>query len=249
LRGRLLLLNILLLALIGLAGWKLRLNWVEARAREQALLRLRLPALPAPQVLLPPPHAPVMAADYLDIAAKLLLSRDRNPNVVVEQVKTKPVPPFPGFYGVMDFGEGPSVVLAERGKPDSQRSYRIGQKIGEFKLAAVEPTGLTFEWDGKKIKATFDELRDKAAAEPPPPPAPARTAKGQSQAPPPPVTAVSAVSEVAPSKPGRPGVDVGAGTKACVVGDTSPAGTVSDGFRKVVAQTPFGSACRWEPVK
>jgi hypothetical protein len=34
-----------------------------------------------------------------------------------------------------------------------------------------------------------------------------------------------------------------------VPGDTTPAGTVRDGYRKLVTQTPFGNACRWELVK
>jgi hypothetical protein len=33
--------------------------------------------------------------------------------------------------------------------------------------------------------------------------------------------------------------------KACQPGDTSPAGTVVDGYKKIVEQTPFGPACRW----
>ncbi len=34
-------------------------------------------------------------------------------------------------------------------------------------------------------------------------------------------------------------------TKACVPGDTSPAGTVLNGYTKVIEATPFGNACRW----
>jgi hypothetical protein len=33
--------------------------------------------------------------------------------------------------------------------------------------------------------------------------------------------------------------------KNCKPGDTSPAGTVVDGYKKVIEQTPFGAACRW----
>jgi hypothetical protein len=33
--------------------------------------------------------------------------------------------------------------------------------------------------------------------------------------------------------------------KNCQAGDTSPAGTVVDGYKKVIEQTPFGRACRW----
>jgi hypothetical protein len=243
LRGRLLILNLILLGLIALAGSKLRSNWMEARAREQAFLRMRLPAVPAPQVLIPPPPAPVPAADYIDIATRLLLSRDRNPSVFVEQVKPKPMPPLPRFHGVMNFGEGPSVILSQPGKPNSQKSFHIGEQVGEFKLVAVENTGLTFDWEGKKIKSSYADLRDNTPAQEAAPPA----TSAQSASP---GAAVTSVTQIAsPAQDGRPGIDVGAGTKSCNPGDTSPAGTIADGFRKVVVRTPFGSACRWEPVK
>ena len=38
--------------------------------------------------------------------------------------------------------------------------------------------------------------------------------------------------------------------KACNADDSSPAGTVVDGMKKVVSATPFGgTACRWEQTK
>jgi hypothetical protein len=45
------------------------------------------------------------------------------------------------------------------------------------------------------------------------------------------------------------GVDTGGGIRACAPGDTAPAGTMSDGYRKIVSETPFGKVCRWEKVK
>ena len=58
-------------------------------------------------------------------------------------------------------------------------------------------------------------------------------------------------AEAAPApapKPGAygPGQDVGSGFRACVPGDTTPAGTVKQGYRKFTANTPFGASCRWE---
>jgi TonB family protein len=38
------------------------------------------------------------------------------------------------------------------------------------------------------------------------------------------------------------------GFKRCELNDNTPAGTVVDGYRKVVSPTPFGEACRWDPV-
>ncbi len=45
----------------------------------------------------------------------------------------------------------------------------------------------------------------------------------------------------------RPGRDIGGGKKACQKGDTSPAGTVRDGMKKVIVHLPIGQNCRWEP--
>ena len=38
------------------------------------------------------------------------------------------------------------------------------------------------------------------------------------------------------------------GFKQCLPDDSSPEGTVDKGYKKVVSQTPFGKACRWDPV-
>jgi len=46
-----------------------------------------------------------------------------------------------------------------------------------------------------------------------------------------------------------PGETTGFGFKTCVPNDTTPEGTVVGGFRKTISKTPFGSACKWDPVK
>jgi hypothetical protein len=38
------------------------------------------------------------------------------------------------------------------------------------------------------------------------------------------------------------------GIKLCQAGDSNPAGTVVDGYRKVIKATPFGGICSWEPL-
>ena len=57
---------------------------------------------------------------------------------------------------------------------------------------------------------------------------------------------------MAGTKPGEPvkaPVLSQGGVKPCVAGDNQPPGTVVAGYKKVVSQTPFGAACRWEPAK
>jgi hypothetical protein len=46
-------------------------------------------------------------------------------------------------------------------------------------------------------------------------------------------TTASAASKISPP------------VKNCQAGDTAPAGTIVDGYKKVIEQTPFGAACRW----
>jgi hypothetical protein len=186
-------------------------------------------ALPAVQ--------PVVPASYLEIAQKMLFSKDRNPDVLVEAVPPpppRPMPALPRFHGVMNLGDGPSAILSE--KPDAQqREYRAGETIGEFKLLAVDGQQIVLEWEGKQISKLLDQVIERS------PPAGAQTPVRSQEPPPPP-------KPVALAKPG-PGADVGKGFRACQPGDTSPPGTVIDGVRKVVSETPFGTSCRWEPVQ
>ena len=43
-----------------------------------------------------------------------------------------------------------------------------------------------------------------------------------------------------------PGDDIGGGARACRKGDDSPAGTLKDGWKKVLILTPMGNGCHWE---
>jgi mannose-6-phosphate isomerase-like protein (cupin superfamily) len=50
-------------------------------------------------------------------------------------------------------------------------------------------------------------------------------------------------------KTARPGADVGEGYRGCLPGDTSPSGTIVDGYRKVMTTSPFGVSCGWEKIQ
>jgi len=244
----LVLLNLLLMALIGLVSWRLWVSYEESTRRQKAFLSAPSPASPPPMVVIPPPPGQVSAANYYDIAAKLPFSKDRNPVVVVEVVAPKPMPALPKYYGMMNFGGAPKVIMAlTPGGP--QKSYVAGDKVGDFKLVTIASAGLIFDWEGKQVAARFEEMRDTTPPE-------QRPQAAQSGAPPAPqpaagsgVTSVAPVTSVAGGSAQKPGVDVGEGLKGCVAGDSSPAGAVVDGYRKVIAQTPFGGSCRWEKVK
>ncbi len=239
-RRKLLLLDLALLAALAGTGWRVRDKWNQARHREQMVLRQPLKPLPPPPVSPLPAAEPVTAAAYVDIAQKMLFSPDRNPTVVVEAPKPKPMPPLPIANGVMNLGGGPMAILAEKSGAE-YRAVRPGEKIGAFTLVAVSGDEIALEWEGKEVRRKLDELRERKQGEPGPisaAPVPRASAA--------PSTAASVSSQGAPA---GPGVDAGGGVRGCLPGDTSPPGTVVNGFRKVVSDTPFGKVCHWEPAK
>ena len=242
-RRKLLLLNVALLALIGFAGWQLRTEWQSARARKQALLEGSVPAPAALQQPVPDQPQAKPASEYLPIATQLLFSPDRNPDVVVEVVKPKPMPPFPRYFGTMDFGEGPTVILG-MAEENSQKGYHLGEKVGEFTLVSVDRKQIVFDWEGKKVEADLSELQPKPEAKAPPS---AKRGAAAAKAAPRSVAPPKRVVSIAPAGP-APGNE-GAEARSCAPGDTSPAGTVAEGYRKVITRTPFSSVCRWVKVK
>jgi hypothetical protein len=254
LRRNLVLLDLLIAALCGLAVWRLSVYRHERLAAEKAFLERREPPLPAPVVLIPPPPPPVVASSYVELAQKLLLSADRNPTVVIEVVAAKTMPALPRAYGLMDMGNGARVFLAAA-PGGQQHPYVKGDTIGEFKLLEISRTGLVFGWEDKQVAARFDELKDRsatrAAAEQAA--APIRPARPAAQ----PVTSLQA-APARPAEPerlasdesvqGQPGGDPNAASRPCLKGDRSPEGTISGGYRKVLVYTPMGNSCGWEKV-
>jgi len=241
LKNKLLLLNAVLLVAIGAGVWRLREAWMAARAREQAVLHRRVTPKSLGSAPAAPRIEPVLATSYADIAVKMLFARDRNPTVVVE-VKPeppKPMPKLPALYGVMNLLDGTTAIMSE--KPDLQHvGVRPGDKIGEFTLLAVSRDEITFAWEGKEVTRKIDDMIDRAGPVQPAPSAIMPRAGGIS---------VGAPRSQAPQQKGEPapGVEVAKGIRACQPGDTSPAGTVADGYKKLVTPTPFGDSCRWVP--
>jgi hypothetical protein len=243
---RLWLMNLALLALVGVLGWKLRLKWASGQAEERAFLSQapRVRALIAPPP--PPSPGPVKPSDYAEVAEKTLFSKDRNPTVIVQPPPPPPPPPpmpaLPFYFGQMAIGD--PVVLLGTGQ-NEQKSYHAGEAVGKFKLVAFDRESVTFEWDGKPVVRKIQELAPKETAAAPPAtadtPAPDAGPKTSIFAPP-------AKPELA-TKPAAPGADMGAGFRGCVAGDTSPAGTVVDGYKKNITQGMMGQTCFWEKVK
>jgi hypothetical protein len=236
-KRKLLLLDIVLIALLAFIGFRFREVRQQAREREARVLGTKIPPEKYPP--LPALHnpGPAVAADYAGIAQKMLLSRDRNPDVIVDPApppKKPPMPPLPVAHGVMLFGD-PSIILSEKaGGP--QKIYRAGDTIGAFKLVSFDNTHVVFEWDGETVDRPIHSLLAKLEGEPGGP-------ASRAAAPPAP-----AAPSATPAALG-PGADIGNGMKACQPNDSNASGAVVNGYRKVETPTPFGKSCRWEPVK
>jgi hypothetical protein len=194
-----------------------------------------------------------VASSYIQVAQQLLLAADRNPNVIVDVVPPKQMPPLPRAYGAMDFGGGPRVVLAAT-PGGSQRSYAMGETIGEFKVLAVTRAGVIFLWDGKQVAATFDQLRDTSAARDqqaaarPSGPAPGQAPSPGQAAPAPAGQSGGAVQTIGGASAGNPGPG-GADVKPCAQGDPAPNGAIVDGYKKLIINWGMGKTCQWERVK
>jgi len=237
------LLNFVLIAGIALAGWRLRKEAQDFEARERASLRAKA-AFPAPPAQPPAPPPPaVTAASYLDIAQKMLFSRDRNSQVIVDPPAPpkppKPLPPLPGVHGVMDLGDGPIVMMSD--KPGARhRGVRPGETIGEFKLVSVNSEELTLAFEDRTVNKKLQELIDRNGGE-------SGSAQGQGT----PSSAPTPAAAAAPAPVGKsePNAKLSETTATCQTNDPSPDGTVVNGMRKVVRHTPFGDSCIWEAVK
>src|SRR6478736_3060263 len=105
---RLMLLNLALLALLAVLVYRFREVSAASREREVRVLGQKIEARKYPPLPAAPPVKPAVGANYIDIATRMLLSKDRNPTVIIdpEPVKEKPkMPPLPVVQGLMNFGD------------------------------------------------------------------------------------------------------------------------------------------------
>ena len=238
-KRKIVILNAVLLAVAIFAGFQLRNEWRAAKNREAVTLH-PAPVKPAagPPYYPLPGTEPVLAAGYNAIAQKDLFDPSRNPNVPVDAPAPPPPPPpmpaLPHYYGQLNL-DGIAAILSENAK-SPQRSVKPGETIGQFKLVDVSIQELVFEWNGGLVRRRLDQLVDRDG-----PSSPAPAVSGSTPAPPPPPAPVI-------KTPTGPGEMTPLGFKVCNPNDSTPDGAVADGFRKVSYATPFGNACRWDPV-
>ena len=237
---KLIFLNVVLALIVGYAGYLLRNEWKGAKAREEAMRKAKVkvnPPAPLPALANQPP---VLATTYKDVAIKTLFHPTRNPDLpppVVEAAPPPPPPPpLPKYYGTMNLGNGPLALLAI-GSAASQ-AVKPGGNIGPFKLVDVNTVDITFEWNGQILRRTLDQLTSRTI------PSSNDGDGGRSVA----AAAPAPVAVPVVKQPIGPGETTSFGFKTCSPNDSLPDGTVQGGFRKVSYQTPFGPACRWDPV-
>jgi hypothetical protein len=270
-------LNLALLALAGALVWILRANWMEAKARERAVLQRKVAGK---AVLAPPPLPAVKAvapAEYIDVAGKMLFSKDRNPTVVIEPPKPPPepvMPALPSYYGQMAIGD--PVIFLSTTAAAPQRIYHAGEQVGDFKLVSFDENRAAFEELRPKETAATASLQagaqagaqvaaasaSSAAATPRPvasldhPNAVAASASGTSG---PAAKAVTSLNTTSNSANNSSSADTsgdsvfgplsGTGDRPCLATDNSPPGTVHLGFMKVQSMGIFGASCSWTEVK
>lgn len=243
-RTKLVALNLALIVAIAMLAARGRDMWNRAKAERRATVNVPVRYVAPPAIPASKPPEGTLAAKYTEVATKDLLSKDRNPNVVIEPPKVEPpkvVPPLPLVSGVMTLPSGSRAIMAEKaGAP--VKSVKAGETVGEFTVVAMDAKKITFQWQDRKIEKNLDDLVDRTAAgqsgETAGPAVPGPTASNSVLQ-----TATSAVL----------GADItfqDAPAKACKPGDNSPAGTVVEGYRKTGVEMPFGLAsCHWVPVK
>jgi hypothetical protein len=231
--------NVVLVASLAYAGWHLRQAWLAAKAREAAELNRKIKPGPTPPFTPLPAPGAVTPAGYANIAQEMLFDRSRNPNVVVDlpppppPPPPKPMPPLPVYHGQMNLGDGSIAILSLTANTPHQ-AIHPGEEIGQFKLVDVNTDEITFEWDGKPVRKKVDELIDRRVQQDV-----VVTARTEQ---------LAAPEAPAAKTPLGPGEDTGRGPRICQPNDSMPAGAVVDGYRKVIAPTPFGESCRWDPV-
>ena len=238
-KNRLRFLNLLLVVACGLVGWQMRANHLQHQARLDRTFSYQATGAATAELAIEPLAQPPQAAEFSQVAMRMLFAQDRNPNIVEEKKvapEPKKMPELPVLHGVMNLGDG-LIAMMSTGNSDHQGSYKVGDTIGEFEIVTIATDRITFKWDGKEVTKLAAELKASGARP---------TRKGKLGEIPKPAAAAKAPPP-ANAKPG-PGKDLGGRERACQPGDNSPDGTVVDGYVKRTVLMPMGSVCLWEPI-
>jgi hypothetical protein len=136
---------------------------------------------------------------------------------------------------VFDIGDGPQAVLSVN-KNSTHQVLSPGDMIGQYKLVGVNTVEIALEWKGQVFHKSIEELTDHSES------VVQASAVAAANA----AAAAPALPPVMSEK--GPGDATPFGVKTCQPNDSTPDGTVVDGYRKSSHPTPFGNACSWDPV-
>jgi hypothetical protein len=187
------------------------------------------------------------AAEYNDpVVQKVVFFKDRNPNVIVDPPPPPPpapppppMPDLPAYYGTMALFGDPVVLLSLPKGP--QRKYHAGDKVGPFQIVSFDREKVVFDWNGKLVERKPEELKEKESA----------VQVSQANEPPTRVEPIKLIPDPPANEPKiseKIGKDNGGGIRMCVAGDTTPVGTIIDGYKKVETMNMFGKTCMWQQV-
>ena len=145
------------------------------------------------------------------------------------------MPALPRLYGVLSLPSGAVAIMSDKAG-GTQAKVRVGDSIGEFKIAKLDNQHITLQWKDKTVEKTIDELLDRT-------PAPVAAEPARATAAPAPAPTGTPVAPKLGLEIGDPSRSI----RACIdqTVETSPAGTQLDGYTKHIEKTPFGNACRW----
>ena len=224
-------------------GWHLERLWREDRGRTRWIYAAAAPEAPA--VADADSAQPRTPQNFGDIADRNLFSPQRanQPPQAAQEVKT---PELPLLYGSMNLGNGWFALMAPGGE-SSPAPKRVvpGDEIGGYKLVSIAVSQVVLTWQGKQVTVDVSEsarriprIVERAATpeagsgRPQPGPAPAAAARG---------SVISVAGSAGKEHIDEPWSPPGAT-------EDTPEGTVINGRRKVVVDTPFGKEIEWQLV-
>jgi hypothetical protein len=238
---------------LGLVALNVLLGWYLARLARDYRSRTRWIYAGVHSVpLSTPAAAPNQAAwpqSFTQIVDRSLFSPQRSsqPPQPAQEAKA---PELPLLYGTMNLGDGWFALMAPGGQ-SSPASKRVlpGEEIGGYKLLSIATSQVVLDWEEKKFTVDVSESarRVPRIVEGTERSAAATSTAGRSEPAPVAGSRTAAVTSVGGSSAGA--AHQASGYMPQGADADAPLGTIIDGRRKILAQTPFGPQVRWELVQ
>jgi hypothetical protein len=189
-----------------------------------------------------------MAQSFAEIVDRTIFRPERTNEAAGESVK---MPELPVLYGTMNLGGGMFAMMAPGDQANGlSQPVHLGEEVGGYKLVSIADSQVVVAWGEKQFTVNVWESARKIPriVERSGPTAPSAEPSGATGGP--------RAAAMAASRSGAPVVVGSTQEKKSFAGfhappgatPDAPEGTVIDGKRKVVVQTPFGPSVRWEDV-